>query len=979
MLVLKKLQKLVKSSSIKDDELLKLLDEIEKNCEICIKYKKPSLKPAVGFSLSKEFNDVISMDLKYINGVTFLHIIDNATRFSAAAVVNSKRQEEIVDKFIKHWIAIFGAPCMIIPDNGGEFNNNLFTNMAEMFNIRVKPTPAESPWSNGIVERHNAILAKTIEKLMLEHKNKFPIDVIIAWAVNAKNSLHNCYGYSPNQLVFGHNPSLPSILANELPAFEDSPSELLKRHLNAIAESRKAFIECEANEKLRRAIRSKLRPTTSLIYETGDEVYYKRNDSNQWKGPGTVIGKENKQVIVKHGSQHIRVHPCRLQLRNKHQNMDNIDDETVNSCSNDLIVSNDKNDADENEDIVFKNTLNENINELNNSISNDDINQLTSSISTLSLNAEEIDSDRDTMHNVQRNYNNPTKTSGILPKTNTKVIYHNPDTDSWNKALVIGRAGKSTGKNKTWVNVKNLQDNSHQSVDFSKIEGWKNIEEEVLISKYSDINIDIIKAKSIELENWKTHNVYEVVENTGQSFVSLRWVIHEKFKGQDMYYKARLVARGFKESNFDMRKDSPTCCKENFRLLLAIVRTNKWKIHSLDIKAAFLQGKKIDRDLYVKPPPEAGTKNLWKLNISVYGLCDAPRAWYLSLKSVLEKGGARKSKYDDAIFYLYDNNKLQGILCAHVDDFCWGGTEQFELKIIKSIKQCFKISTEELQTFKYLGINVRQTDSCIEIDQNSYINELKEVEISHEKRKNKYAQLNKEEARQLRGLAGQLNWMASQTRPDMAYNACEISVSIKDATINDLIQANKYIRKAKSKNVSLKIVDLENLEQCSIICFSDASFANLKGNASQGGFIIFLYRNENLFSPIAWKSLKIKRVVKSTLAAETLALEQALEMCFMMKSLLCELLNKEMSNKVLPIKCYVDNKSLVDSIFSTKTVTEKRLKIDICIIRGMLSKNEVYSIEWCKSESQLADCLTKGTVNNAKLLNALKNGNGLLE
>ena len=77
---------------------------------------------------------------------------------------------------------------------------------------------------------------------------------------------------------------------------------------------------------------------------------------------------------------------------------------------------------------------------------------------------------------------------------------------------------------------------------------------------------------------------------------------------------------------------------------------------------------------------------------------------------------------------------------------------------------------------------------------------------------------------------------------------------------------------------------------------------------------------------------KIKRVVKSTLAAETPSLEQALETCFMMKPFRCELLNKEIWNEVLPIKCYVDNKSLVDSIFSTKTVTEKRLKIVICLL-----------------------------------------------
>ena len=42
------------------------------------------------------------------------------------------------------------------------------------------------------------------------------------------NSLHNCYGYSPNQLFYGHNSSLPPILTNELPSMEDNTNELLK-------------------------------------------------------------------------------------------------------------------------------------------------------------------------------------------------------------------------------------------------------------------------------------------------------------------------------------------------------------------------------------------------------------------------------------------------------------------------------------------------------------------------------------------------------------------------------------------------------------------------------------------------------------------------------------------------------------------------------------------------------------------------------
>ena len=139
--------------------MLNLLDLIEKNCEICIKYKKPSLKPAVKFSLSKQFNGLLSMDLKYINGIMFLHIIGNATRFNAATVVKLNRQEEIVDIFIKYWIAIFRAPGMIVSDYGGEFNKTLITNMAEKFDINVKPIAAESPRSDGMVEWYNVILA----------------------------------------------------------------------------------------------------------------------------------------------------------------------------------------------------------------------------------------------------------------------------------------------------------------------------------------------------------------------------------------------------------------------------------------------------------------------------------------------------------------------------------------------------------------------------------------------------------------------------------------------------------------------------------------------------------------------------------------------------------------------------------------------------------------------------------------------------
>ena len=122
-----------------------------------------------------------------------------------------------------------------------------------------------------------------------------------------------------------------------------------------------------------------------------------------------------------------------------------------------------------------------------------------------------------------------------------------------------------------------------------------------------------------QLKNWIIDNVYEEVEDSGRKVISVHWVITQKFKDSEMRYKARLAVRGFEEENLkDIRKDSPTCCKDNFCLVTSIIAFNQWKIHSVDVKCVFLQGKGINRDVYVQPLKEAETTKLWKLQTTVF-------------------------------------------------------------------------------------------------------------------------------------------------------------------------------------------------------------------------------------------------------------------------------------------------------------------------------------------------------------------------
>ena len=302
-----KLQSLCFDAGVHDKDFFRMLDSVKETCDVCKRHRRRLPRPVVGFGMARDFNDVVALDLKQWGpGVWFCHMIDLATRYSACVVVKSKDKQTILRAIMTGWIARFGAPGQFLSDNGGEFNNEEFREMAEAFNIRVSTTAAESPWSNGINERYNGVIASTVKKVMDD--TPCSLEVALAWAVSAKNSLETHLGFSPNQLVFGRNPNYPACLRDKAPALEPpSGSDLVRTHLNAMHSARQAFIQNESSEKLRRALLHQVRPSGEKFC-SGDVVLYRRHQDDKWRGPGTVIGQENKQVLVKHGGVYYRCH-----------------------------------------------------------------------------------------------------------------------------------------------------------------------------------------------------------------------------------------------------------------------------------------------------------------------------------------------------------------------------------------------------------------------------------------------------------------------------------------------------------------------------------------------------------------------------------------------------------------------------------------------------------------------------------------------
>ena len=79
----------------------------------------------------------------------------------------------------------------------------------------------------------------------------------------------------------------------------------------------------------------------------------------------------------------------------------------------------------------------------------------------------------------------------------------------------------------------------------------------------------------------------------GQDLISLRWVCSLKHNGSGITPKARVVVKGFEDSEKDhLQKESPTCLRESLRVIISFSLQQKWSLHAIDIKTAFFTGQK---------------------------------------------------------------------------------------------------------------------------------------------------------------------------------------------------------------------------------------------------------------------------------------------------------------------------------------------------------------------------------------------------
>ncbi|GJY58000.1 putative ribonuclease H-like domain-containing protein [Tanacetum coccineum] len=172
--------------------------------------------------------------------------------------------------------------------------------------------------------------------------------------------------------------------------------------------------------------------------------------------------------------------------------------------------------------------------------------------------------------------------------------------------------------------------------------------------------------------------------------------------------KARLVAQGYtQEEGIDYDEVfAPVARIEAIRLFLAYASFKDFVVYQMDVKSAFLYGK-IEEEVYVCQPPGFEDPDfpdrVYKVEKALYGLHQAPRAWYETLSTYLLDNGFQRGKIDKTLFIKRHKGDIL-LVQVYVDDIIFGSTKKelcnaFE----KLMHEKFQMSSMGELTF-FLGL-----------------------------------------------------------------------------------------------------------------------------------------------------------------------------------------------------------------------------------------------------------------------------------
>ncbi|KAL0554130.1 hypothetical protein IC582_008044 [Cucumis melo] len=252
----------------------------------------------------------------------------------------------------------------------------------------------------------------------------------------------------------------------------------------------------------------------------------------------------------------------------------------------------------------------------------------------------------------------------------------------------------------------------------------KNIYTALECPEWKNTVMEEIKA----LEKNKTWEICALPK--GHKTVGCKWVFSLKYKADGTLdrHKARLVAKGFTQTyGIDYSETfSPVAKLNTVRVLLSVAVNKDWPLYQPDVKNAFLNGDLVE-EVYMSPPPGFEAQfgqQVCKLQKSLYGLKQSPRAWFDRFTTFVKSQGYSQGHSDHTLFTKASKTEKIAILIVYVDDIVLTGDDQTEISQLKQ-RMGDEFEIKDLGNLKYfLGMEVARSKESISVSQRKYTLDL---------------------------------------------------------------------------------------------------------------------------------------------------------------------------------------------------------------------------------------------------------------
>ncbi|CAL1362863.1 unnamed protein product [Linum trigynum] len=445
-----------------------------------------------------------------------------------------------------------------------------------------------------------------------------------------------------------------------------------------------------------------------------------------------------------------------------------------------------------------------------------------------------------------------------------------------------------------------------------------------------------------------------------------RWVycVKRQPDGSIARFKTRLVAKGFHQRpGIDFGDTySPVVKPVTVRTVLTLALSHKWSIAHFDVNNAFLQGP-LEDEVYMLQPP--GYKDpdrpnhVCRLKRGIYGLWQAPRAWYKALSSFLLDFGFTKTISDSSLFVYKRDDALLYFL-VYVDDLLLTGNND---QLLASFREALshRFSLKSLGDISYfLDIEVIPTTDGYLLSQHNYMQDIltrfdmldaapTPTPMASTVTLSLTDDSPPSDSTRFRQIIGALQYLV-YTRPDIAFSVNKLSQFMHSPSASHW-QSLKRLLRYVTGTIHHGLIIHRSPQPLTLSAFADSDWAsNLDDRSSTSAYLLYLGS-----TLVSWRSQKQRTVARSSTEAEYRAIAHASAEIEWLQNLLQELHHPLQA----PPTLYSDN--LGTTYFCSNPVFHSRMKhlaLDYHFVSHLVQEGRLV-IRYIPTTQQLVDVLTK--------------------